>query len=299
MIITLNADFSANNIGHIDLPVEPTERQKAILAKYNREFSQAQISAFVRFMNTLENNGILSKMNRFYLPILADSTSVAFMNLVSDALDINYTPNDSWHIDEDGGIYWDSTGTWQALWAGSTSALNDLTIGDIHFLWSTNLRNKNIISTNNNYPYAYFPTIATNYPNDTWYETGVGNTNGSWCAISQRFKIGGTRKNLTDLYDFDSPYNTLIAINQNIDDLIGFNCYNDKYYILSQGQKKSYNKKSGADLTGGFESFCISGNTDYRKGFQAPCKVLSIGHGLTVEEYTIYVNAMQLFLDEF
>ena len=298
MIITLNADFSANNIGRIDLPVEPTERQKSILAKYNREFSQAQISAFVRFMNTLENNGILAKMNSLYLPILADSASVAFINVVSDGLSIDYTLNASWSMDENGGVYCNGTGTWQALLASTSKQLKNLTIGDIHILWSSNLRNKGITSTVNNYVYRYYPVLFDENSN-TVFPPLVGNTMGAWCSTVQKFNVNGSSVAMDSLFNISNSYDTYIEINKDIDDLTGLSVCNDTYMLLSQGQKKTYGKKAGADLTGTLRNFNLNGTSNNTKGITAPCKVLSIGHGLTTDEYTTYVNAMQLFLDEF
>lgn len=297
--MTLNADFSANNIGKIDIPAEPTARQKAIMAKYSRALTSAQQSAFVAFMNALEDNNILSKMNALYLPIMAGATSEAFVNVVDPNLDADFSLNSAWKLDTDGGVYFDPTGTFQALGFTTAKQLNGLTLGDWHLLWSCNLRNKEVTASAGVYNHPYFPRLidgsATTYFN---INTG-GAGNGSWMADSQRFNISGNQTEMLSLFNISSYWSTPINIDKTKDDLNGISSVADKYYLLSQSQKRSYDKLSGADLTPSLPSFDINGSESIDPGIQAPCRVLSVGHGLTEAEYDIYVNAMQAFLNEF
>lgn len=83
MIIVLKgADFSANNIGKIEIPRDLTEKQKQMLANYSKNLSYEQKMAFGTFMNTIDDNGITPKIKVLCMPILAGDKSEAFVNLV-------------------------------------------------------------------------------------------------------------------------------------------------------------------------------------------------------------------------
>ena len=84
MIIVLKgADFSANNIGKIEIPRDLTEKQKQMLANYSKNLSYEQKMAFGTFMNTIDDNGITPKIKVLCMPILAGDKSEAFVNLVT------------------------------------------------------------------------------------------------------------------------------------------------------------------------------------------------------------------------
>lgn len=85
MIITLRtADFSANNVGHIDIPIILSEWTKQVMAKYpNFVWTNAKESALEQFYITIAQKGILDRMKFLALPMLASSVKEAVQNLVS------------------------------------------------------------------------------------------------------------------------------------------------------------------------------------------------------------------------
>lgn len=93
MIIVLSgADFSANNIGKIDLPVELDDTTKSILSmltKYGATSMQAQ--HLNNFVLGLKSNGIYEKLTYLFLPIFAKELGEAFTNTIDGD---NESPSD-------------------------------------------------------------------------------------------------------------------------------------------------------------------------------------------------------------
>lgn len=89
MIITLRgADFSGNNIGHIDIPVELSDWSKAIIAKFSSfNWTDAAKSALQIFEDDLISNGVKEKLQYLALPILAANNSLndAMFNVVLES----------------------------------------------------------------------------------------------------------------------------------------------------------------------------------------------------------------------
>lgn len=86
MIIVLKgADFSANNIGQIDIPVDWQDETLAILAKQTRyTTSDAQAIALNQFIYTLKEEGIYSKIGLFMPVFMGNSLNECAYDAISD-----------------------------------------------------------------------------------------------------------------------------------------------------------------------------------------------------------------------
>lgn len=86
MIIVLKgADFSANNIGQIDIPVDWQDETLAILAKQTRyTTSDAQAIALNKFIYTLKEAGIYSKIGLFVPVFMGNSLNECAYDAISD-----------------------------------------------------------------------------------------------------------------------------------------------------------------------------------------------------------------------
>jgi hypothetical protein len=104
IFILKKADFSANNLGKIDLPLDLTDRQEAMLAQYSKDLTFNQKMAFGIFINTLDSSGIMSKIKVLCMPILAANTGEAFVNLASSGYskEIDLSSSSNFDIVDDG-----------------------------------------------------------------------------------------------------------------------------------------------------------------------------------------------------
>lgn len=104
MIIRLSgADFSANNIGKIDVPQELSQDTLKILKNYTKPLTLAQQFALQDFIISLKSNNLLSKIGNLYLPILANDITETMYNVKTDIKDS--VPNSEFYkIGTRGGI---------------------------------------------------------------------------------------------------------------------------------------------------------------------------------------------------
>lgn len=86
MIITLqNADFSANNIGQISIPVVFNEFTRKIFSKCTRyELGSPQSKAVNKFVNVLKNLGILGHLSFFNAPCLSATKEQALYDFINE-----------------------------------------------------------------------------------------------------------------------------------------------------------------------------------------------------------------------
>lgn len=101
MIIVLkNAVFSANNIGHIDMPIEIDADIQSLLANYSKALSLEKQFAVQSFIKTLRSTGVMSKLHGLYLPILAGQLNESFVNCIDgESHSVTYSPNaDSYQL---------------------------------------------------------------------------------------------------------------------------------------------------------------------------------------------------------
>lgn len=111
MIIKLTgADFSANNIGKIEIEKEEIEKEElsqftldAIAASGNDTMTTPQqyaLDAFFKTIGAIDNTGIYQKMEFLYLPVIAKGLEGAGYNYRNSALSLNLT-SDKWdYIDK-------------------------------------------------------------------------------------------------------------------------------------------------------------------------------------------------------
>lgn len=81
--ILKNADFSANNLGQVDLPVQLDEYAAALFTNsfVEKTLTNRQKKSVETYFNALQSNGLFSKVAVMYLPFLAGNVSEAFINL--------------------------------------------------------------------------------------------------------------------------------------------------------------------------------------------------------------------------
>lgn len=98
MILVLKgADASQNNIGTIELPAELTAfTRAAIAASGNDTMTTPQKLALNDFFLTLQDEGIWSKLNKVYLPIITNSLQKSFVNYNGNNVDV--VPSDSYTL---------------------------------------------------------------------------------------------------------------------------------------------------------------------------------------------------------
>lgn len=97
MILRLNgADFSANNIGKIDIIREITSDTKKLLSNFSREFTEEQMFAVQDFINGLKNNEIWSSIGNLYIPVMCGSLSECGYNLKTGEKDVTFGSDYVW-----------------------------------------------------------------------------------------------------------------------------------------------------------------------------------------------------------
>lgn len=102
MIIRLSgADFSANNIGTIQLIKGVTQETRDLLANYSREFTKTQKLAVQDFIDGLKSEGIWSHIENLYIPALAGDLSETLFDVKGGVVDA--TPSaEAYDIDTHG-----------------------------------------------------------------------------------------------------------------------------------------------------------------------------------------------------
>ena len=85
MIITLRtANFSANNVGHIDIPVVLSEWTKQVISKYpNFAWSDEKRNALEQFYLSNAQSGVMSRMKYLAFPMFATTLEEAVQNVTN------------------------------------------------------------------------------------------------------------------------------------------------------------------------------------------------------------------------
>lgn len=173
MIIVLNgADFSANNIGKVEIAVKISERTKAICAAYGKSFTTSQQVALQNLIDWLDDEGILSEMDALYLPCMASSLDKVLVNAAKAPYDVDFVPSSDYFALRSKGLYQFLSG------AGSDSLKMECTkpANDSHILfYNTEEYNTGALS----------PSI--------YGENGDVNLNSSWNESSQLFVIASSQ----------------------------------------------------------------------------------------------------------
>ena len=92
IIILKNADFSGNNVGHVEVPIEVSSETANILNLYGVSELDVDYMKKARalqiFRSDFSKLGILNKVKGLFVPVLAKNTDTAYLNLVSETFDI-------------------------------------------------------------------------------------------------------------------------------------------------------------------------------------------------------------------
>lgn len=97
MILRLSgADFSANNIGKIDIIREITNDTRELLSNFSREFTDEQMFAVQDFISGLKNSGIWSAIGNLYIPVMCGSLSECGYNLKTGKNDVTFGSDYVW-----------------------------------------------------------------------------------------------------------------------------------------------------------------------------------------------------------
>ena len=84
LIVNHSADYSANNIGRVDLPVELNELAQAIVDQYTSvTLNSVQKSALNTLTSTLSTSGIYSKINLLLFPCLASTVAECYLDVIN------------------------------------------------------------------------------------------------------------------------------------------------------------------------------------------------------------------------
>lgn len=108
MIIVLkDADFSANKIGTVEIPVEIDEyTQAAITASGNASMTVSQQQALMRFFTAIganSNSGVSTKLTRIYLPIICNNVAAkALVNYKTNVVDADASANVNYTMESKG-----------------------------------------------------------------------------------------------------------------------------------------------------------------------------------------------------
>ena len=97
MILRLSgADFSANNIGKIDIIREITKDTRELLSNFSKEFTDEQMFAVQDFISGLKNSGIWSAVGNLYIPVMCGSLSECGYNLKTGKNDVTFGADYVW-----------------------------------------------------------------------------------------------------------------------------------------------------------------------------------------------------------
>lgn len=108
MIIVLkDADFSANKIGTVEIPVEIDDyTQAAITASGNASMTVSQQQALMRFFTAIganSNSGVSTKLTRIYLPIICNNVAAkALVNYKTNVVDADASANVNYTMESKG-----------------------------------------------------------------------------------------------------------------------------------------------------------------------------------------------------
>lgn len=103
MILRLSgADFSANNIGKININRELTQETIELLSHYTRELTKDQKYAVQEFIDELKASGLWANIGNLYMPVLAGSLEESMYNIKTNTLDT--TPSSEYYLLEENGI---------------------------------------------------------------------------------------------------------------------------------------------------------------------------------------------------
>ena len=97
MILRLSgADFSANNIGKIDIIRGITNDTRELLSNFSKKFTNEQMFAVQDFISGLKDNGIWSSIGNLYIPVMCGSLSECGYNIKTGKNDVTFGSDYVW-----------------------------------------------------------------------------------------------------------------------------------------------------------------------------------------------------------
>lgn len=287
IFILKNADFSANNLGKIELPFDLTDRHKAMLAQYSKNITFNQKIAFGIFINTLDNSGIMSKIKVLCMPILAANVGEAFVNLASSGYskENDLSSSSNFDIVDDGVRNINTTASVsESLLLPSAEGIE---FGNMHILCAANTEYYSELGEGHRMMYLY--------QGSTEAIIAFSHTQG-----------GGTR---VSTYKVDNSYfesifgknNYTVDCPKSGKKIYGLNSYNGEFYVITESEKSIV-----ANTQSGYESVLkntVSSSARYngnaKQTLASPHWIISIGTGLADEEQNIYRTALNNLLSAF
>ena len=272
ILILKGADFSANNIGKIDVSSVLSERTKAIVARFRRNISDYTKFALQELIDWLDSEGILSNMDGLYLPCLAGSVEETFINVAKSPFNADVVPSSSVFELRCNGIRTKVTGGSSAkdqIILTSTAPVNDM-----HLLWF-NMEEYSGVAQDVIYPFGGSNNYSFSYGSEGYIAGSPQSTLGGYNLNS----LGGGRNNNSAAL---SANKSLKGINhKNLGASAGLVIYNPQKKVTNYKNPIDYNS-----LTDIINSFNIAGANN--GSMRVPHGLVSVGRGLTDEQVFRY-----------
>jgi hypothetical protein len=93
IFVNKHADYSANAIGYIEIPINISEKTQAIINQFSTEPSAVKKAAIDSFVNSLDAAGIYEKINMLLLPCLAKNVNEAYIDVINKDASMLHFPN--------------------------------------------------------------------------------------------------------------------------------------------------------------------------------------------------------------
>jgi hypothetical protein len=282
MIIVLKgADFSANNLGKIDIKRELSAETEALLKNYSLPLSDKQKSAVDDFVLDLRSSGIYDKITCLLLPCLAANIDEAMINVITNE-NMGVLNPTYWSI-RNRGLAQSSTtyGTTDAI--TRISAYKNVPINNSHYAVFNSEEYEFADTTINS---KLFPTRRNS--NATFYDNIISSTDNFWI---QAAKYGGV-STIPDSSEVVSGMLFNDGTEQKLQ-LHQINLYNSMFSVRHGDKEKgSRDGYSYPDTFIDDVSFCSNGNNGY--GAHA---LYSFGFALTDDEQIAYARLVKSLMD--
>lgn len=282
LIVLKDADFSGNNIGHVEVPIEVSSETANILNLYGvselDDDYMKKAKALQIFLSDFRKLGISDKVKGLFVPVFAKSTDTAYLNLASETFDIATVKEQTDELElTSSGIK--SIGTTMPL--NLNGIFDNLYTDDFHFLQVCGKKDGNNYMHN---LYVLSPNANTNAP-FIFHTFG----DGGFVPESSNFRIGQTTAEWVQssaLYLHQMPVRRLIGISITPESEC-FTCFKPERTNNVAGSNKdmtNYAEWKSRQLLS--PNITIKG---YRNGsLNSSVPFLSIGNSLTDEEIIEY-----------
>ena len=283
MIIVLKgADFSANNIGKVDVSSVLSDRTKKIVARFSKNLSDYTQFALQELIDWLDSEGILSNMDALYLPCLAGTLEEAFVNVAKSPFNTDIVLDSEIFELKSNGVRVKSSGvTNKGIQLTCTAPVKDM-----HLLWYNTEEYAKVLD-------IVYPIGGTNNFSFSPGEKDKEFTGGTPQCELGGYNIGtlsGGRMNNSGIV---TAGKSLKGINhKDIDSLNGL-----KMYSPGMTMTKFNNEINYASMTNSMGAFNISGINN--NAMLIPHGVFSLGRGLTdvqVIQYNEKINKLMTTL---